>query len=423
MRIITIVPMLIVFMFGCSLHSVGEKRGRDVMLHDIPTTYSFIKYEENKLLFPGSRTDFDKFYGKLDTLLQEGKGRVNIVHIGGSHVQAGFFDQQIRNDFAGLSDSVMTQRGLFFPFSILHTNEPYGYHMTYSGEWCSTRCVKSSGMDSMGLAGAAVTTSDKQAKLGLRIIPSDSTRFSFNRLRILGYADSLSYPYAVVCGDTLRARREDTSFSYIIYYPVPCDSADVEFAISEGGHFTLEGIVPESDRAGVMYYAAGVNGADVAAWLRCAHLQANLNLICPDLAVFGIGINDANMPQKDFKPEVFKERYRKLIEKFKAANPDCALLFITNNDCVLNLAGKHGNKQFNPNTSRVATAFKELAKEYGGAVWDQYYIMGGARSSALWKAKGLMRKDRIHFTSEGYRLLGDLLYNAIMADYLKMNGN
>ena len=66
---------------------------------------------------------------------------------------------------------------------------------------------------------------------------------------------------------------------------------------------------------------------------------------------------------------------------------------------------------------------KELAAEYGGAVWDQYAIMGGSRSSALWRGKGLMRPDRIHFTAEGYRLVGDLLYNALITDYLETNGN
>ena len=34
-----------------------------------------------------------------------------------------------------------------------------------------------------------------------------------------------------------------------------------------------------------------------------------------------------------------------------------------------------------------------------------------------WKSKGLGRPDGIHFTQEGYELLGKLLYNAIMKSY------
>ena len=123
-----------------------------------------------------------------------------------------------------------------------------------------------------------------------------------------------------------------------------------------------------------------------------------------------------------FDPEQFKAHYRELIALFKSANPHCALLFVTNNDCLLNLGRRHG-KRTNPNTARVAKAFKELAAETGGAVWDQYHIMGGSRSSALWRGKRLMRPDRIHFTAEGYHLIGDMLYNAIITDYLQADGN
>ena len=180
--------------------------------------------------------------------------------------------------------------------------------------------------------------------------------------------------------------------------------------------------MPENDWDGLVYHAVGINGADVPAWLRCRHLPEDLKLIRPDLAIFGIGINDANVPPQKFDPEQFKAHYRELIALFKSANPHCALLFVTNNDCLLNLGRRHG-KRTNPNTARVAKAFKELAAETGGAVWDQYHIMGGSRSSALWRGKRLMRPDRIHFTAEGYHLIGDMLYNAIITDYLQADGN
>ena len=116
------------------------------------------------------------------------------------------------------------------------------------------------------------------------------------------------------------------------------------------------------------YHAVGINGADVPAWLRCHHLPGDLKLIRPDLAVFGIGINDANVPPQKFDPEQFKARYRELIALFKSANPHCALLFVTNNDCLLNLGRRHG-KRTNPNTARVPRHSKNwqprLAVPYG----------------------------------------------------------
>ena len=45
--------------------------------------------------------------------------------------------------------------------------------------------------------------------------------------------------------------------------------------------------------------------------------------------------------------------------------------------------------------------------------------MGGYGSMQDWTAAGLGQSDKIHFTPEGYRLLGDLLFNAIMDCYRK----
>jgi lysophospholipase L1-like esterase len=72
---------------------------------------------------------------------------------------------------------------------------------------------------------------------------------------------------------------------------------------------------------------------------------------------------------------------------------------------------------YNVNGPTVQKAMFELAEEYGAAVWDVYDIMGGKNSVIKWRDAGLIKSDRLHFTPEGYVLLGDLLYNAIVEDY------
>ncbi len=413
---------VLAFLLGCNMHGIAENTPRQASLLTLPE-YPFIKYEKNILQFPASHEDFDTLYRKMDSLLIAGNGKINILHIGGSHVQAGFLSHRMRTNLASLSDSVMTQRGIIFPFRILRTNAPQNYNCHYTGTWDTSRCIRPNGTDYLGLTGASATTGDSAASIQFRLNLYDSASWNFTRLRILGYAtDTLSYPYAIHNGDTLRPYLLPEERSYIIEYPESCDTAYIRFHLPSNGRFTLTGIIPENDRNGLVYHAAGINGADVTAWLNCAHLPQDLRLIRPDLAIFGIGINDANVPPQSFNPEQFKARYRKLISLFKEANPHCALLFITNNDCLLNLGRRYG-KRTNPNTPKVVKAFNELAAEHNGAVWDLYHIMGGGRSSALWRNQKLMRPDRIHFTSKGYHLVGDMLYNAIITDYTQSNGN
>ena len=104
-----------------------------------------------------------------------------------------------------------------------------------------------------------------------------------------------------------------------------------------------------------------------------------------------------------------------LICRIREVSPDCSFLFLTNNDCYLSLRRKR--KRFNPNTVRAREAFIDLAKEYNGCVFDVYSLMGGFKSSDKWLKAKLMKRDHIHFTREGYQLLGDILYNSIIDDY------
>ena len=59
----------------------------------------------------------------------------------------------------------------------------------------------------------------------------------------------------------------------------------------------------------------------------------------------------------------------------------------------------------------------ELAKKHNAAVWDLFTIMGGLDSISQWNGFGLAQNDKIHFTREGYQLVGNLLFSAIVKSY------
>ena len=136
----------------------------------------------------------------------------------------------------------------------------------------------------------------------------------------------------------------------------------------------------------------------------------------PDLVVFAIGINDANVPYGKFKKEQFINNYRVLIERIRMVAPNTAFLFITNNDAYYRVG--RNNRIPNKNGKLVQEAFYELATMYNAGVWDLYDIMGGLGSMQKWQNKSLANADKIHFTHQGYLLLGDLFFNALLTDYL-----
>ena len=370
------------------------------------------------LHFPGSRDAQDHFYGLLDSLMA-GSGRsVNIWHVGGSHVQAGHFSYRLQERLTTMADSLKGERGFIFPYRIAKTNSDKSFRTSFTGEWLSAMAA-STHKDlnpRFGIMGIAAQTSDSLATVGIGLNISADTLWRFNRFRILGYASSPDVrPYLVSGTDTLDFVIDQETQSYLFDLPAETDTVTIGFHIPEGQSFTLTGTEPISGRKGINYYCSGVNGARLTTWLeQCPDLPRDLQLVKPDLAIFAVGINDSACKAVDFKPEVFKENYRRLIRLIREQSPDCAFVFITNNDSYRYISR---GMTYNHNGPTVQKAMFELAKEYGAAVWDVYDIMGGKDSVIKWRNAGLVKSDRLHFTQEGYVLLGDMLYNALVDDY------
>ena len=138
-----------------------------------------------------------------------------------------------------------------------------------------------------------------------------------------------------------------------------------------------------------------------------------MELVKPDLVIFGIGINDA--AADSFTKDKFKRDYDQLIDIIHEVSPDCAMIFVTNNDSYKRL--KKNKYQVNTNGLLAQEAFLELGKKHNAAVWDFFDIMGGLTSMQNWQDENIAQKDKVHFTNTGYALIGDLLFNALMDKY------
>jgi lysophospholipase L1-like esterase len=385
---------------------------------------AFAHFERNRLIYPGDSLAMERFFAKLDSVLFIGEGNISIMHIGGSHVQAGVFTQQFRDNLLGIGTDLMGGQNFVFPFKAGGTNNPSHYCVSYTGSWSYCRnAVRKETDKRMGLAGAAITTTDPTASVSIvsrERRPSElDPVFRFNKVTLIGFSETENVtPVIGYQGKTLKGSYNDSLSTYVFPLPDFTDSICIFFD-SVPGEFTLTGVLLENGLPGISVHGIGVNGASVPSYLRCDDFERDLNLIRPDLIIFGIGINDA--AEKDFDKRIFKSHYNELIEVIKRVNPDCALLFMTNNDSYKRLKGyrKKARYEVNPNGIIAEEAFMEMGEQYNAAVWNQFDIMGGLRSMQDWEKAGLAQKDKVHFTSIGYQLLGDLLYNALISRYIE----
>ena len=96
---------------------------------------AFAHFERNRLIYPGDSLAMERFFTKLDSVLFIGEGNVSIMHICGSHVQAGVFTQQFRDNLLGIGTDLMGGQNFVFPFKAGGTNNPSHYCVSYTGSW------------------------------------------------------------------------------------------------------------------------------------------------------------------------------------------------------------------------------------------------------------------------------------------------
>ena len=187
---------------------------------------------------------------------------------------------------------------LSFPSQRVAPNNPSHYIVRSRGNW--TYCLNAVRWETdkrMGLAGAAITTNDSTATV--RILtkeryPSDfPPDYDFNKVTIIGFSETENVTPVVSYNDTiLHGQYDEWKSTYTFSLPSFTDSICIKFD-SVPGEFTLTGILLENDMPGISVHGVGVNGARVSSYLRCDDFERDLELIRPDLIIFGIGINDA----------------------------------------------------------------------------------------------------------------------------------
>lgn len=374
---------------------------------------SFIDASANKLVFPGDKAAWTRYHNKVDKLLLDGTGQVQIAHFGGSHIQADMWSMELRHRFQNVVPGVKGGRGFIFPYNMAKTNNPYWYNPEYTGSWTSNKNTTRTDTAALGISGYSVTTRDTLTTLKISFRGEVYSGYQFNRVKVMHRMDS-SYTVTAWSKDVnvhisreVDAMKGFTEFEYDRYV----DTLYLRFqkTAPEQRSFTLYGITLEGDDPGFFYHANGVNGASTTSWLRCQHFTTELSVIKPDLVVFSIGINDAHDP--DFSAERYERNYEQLIARTLEASPGAAILLTSNTDSYIK------RRYPNKNGAAVREVMMRLAAKHGCAVWDTFGVMGGHTSIAKWEEAGLAKKDRIHLTRPGYVALGDLLFSAMMEAY------
>ena len=162
-------------LFFLSLLTGSAQRLKCVEIDD----YEHVNFDACYLQFPAKHQRFEALYRKMEHLRRGGEGLVNILHVGGSHVQAGVLSHRLRCNFSQIMQGRPQSRGLMFPFKVIRTNAPTDYEFSGTGSWRSARCIEAMPSYALGLSGATAVATSDDCSLNLYV----DEAYSFQRLK------------------------------------------------------------------------------------------------------------------------------------------------------------------------------------------------------------------------------------------------
>jgi lysophospholipase L1-like esterase len=190
------------------------------------------------------------------------------------------------------------------------------------------------------------------------------------------------------------------------------------FGAGADGPATFYGIVMETGGPGVVWDALGVVGVGTHSFTQQGrkHLNAQVAHRKPDLTVVMLGGNELGNPSLKGDGSAYVPYYQETLGRLRGGAPTSSCLVITPLDQGTREGGAAHSK---PTLVPLIAAQRQAAAEWGCAFWDARDAMGGEGAITRWVAARppLAWTDLLHLSSTGQDIIGQLLADAILADY------
>lgn len=426
-----------------------------------------VVYGENAI---ANQKALQKFFDKLYQLETTKTGKVNIVHIGDSHIQADLFTGVIRK---ALQDKFGNAGlGFSFPYNLAKTNGSYYVRYSSNESWNSYRNIYPVNGAPVGLSGIGLTTRTKDFAIEINV---KDPAYEFNTLKIVtpqkqnlfdvatssktivlesnvpkkinhkikkGEAISIiADKYNVSVAEIKRAnglKNNNIRAGKVLRIPtnemqkksikrsefIPLSLTEEANAFSytseeaikkiyllpnkKASQFALNGLVFGKNAPGVVYSSIGVNGAKFSDYNKYPLFFEQVPVLQPDLLVVSLGTNETF---DKMEMAAYMSQLNQFIENIRQKNPDVEILVMTPPPSLLY------RRSLNTYAADYAKEINVQAEMRNHASWDLFSIFGGLYGVNKNYRQGLMAGDKVHYSKAGYEKQGTLFTEALLQAY------
>ena len=358
------------------------------------------------------------FINELMDLLHGKDTVINVVHLGDSHIQAGFLSGQtmrlLQNSFGNAG------RGWITPLKLSKVNEPPDYYITSNvKDWITGRCIQANPKCPWGIGGIGIQTIAQAIDFRLIMTPDKGAGYSFNK--VLLFRDSHALPLTPFNADNelisvsspenqpYDNTRVDTFSTNCLVDTLFMKSINSK---SPSSHPNLYyGFMLTNGNPGILYHSIGINGARFIDYTHREYIR-QLSLLKPSLLIISLGTNESY--GRNFNKETFKMQVNALISLVREEISETSIIITTPAEVYKSIyVNKKRQYGRNENIAAIAEVISAYSEQEGLASWDFYTISGGDNSCKKWFDAKMLGRDRIHFSQTGYEEQGLLLYKAI----------
>ena len=200
-------------------------------------------------------------------------------------------------------------------------------------------------------------------------------------------------------------------------FDISPEARDLELRAT-GGPVRLFGVTFDRPGPGVSYDSIGLNGAYVtilARFFNEAHWASELQHRKPDLVIVNYGTNES--AYTTYVDKQYGKELKEIVRRLRAALPDSSILLMSPMDRGARQPG--GIIGTMPNIPRIVAMQQTVANADGCAFFNTYEAMGGDGTMGRWYEgePRLVGADFIHPMPAGAKIVGNLLYQALLDGY------
>ena len=389
-------------------------------LDSLTSSLSFIR--DSLCYINDPDNSLSSFKNELYDLLDGKDTVINVVHLGDSHVQAGYLSGRtmrlLHHSFGNAG------RGWIAPFKLSRANEPADYYILSNvKDWIAGRCIQVTPKCPWGIGGIGIQTKARDIDFRLIITPNNGAGYSFNK--VLLFRDVKSIPMSPVdLDDSLPViyLQGDQPHETVLIDTFIANGQVDTFALRsvktqpQSGSNLYYGLMLMNGNPGILYHSIGVNGARYTDYTHREYIR-QLSLLQPSLLIISLGTNESF--GRNFNRESFEMQVGSLVSLVREEMPGTSLLITTPIETYRSVyVNKKRQYVRNENIAKVADVIASYTEKEGIACLDMYAVGGGANSCKNWYDAKMFGRDRIHFTRNAYEEQGALLYKAIVRSCL-----